>query len=517
MNTVDMTNLPPSTYRPMLISWGIETCAKSTPHKAAIIEGDIQTTYGELASNLYRVANAAIGMGLGRGDRAAIVAANDRRYFEIVCGIARAGAATATLNPRQTVPELRQVFEDCEPRIIFASRDTEDAVRQASDGLNAPIFVLGESYEKWRDAGADQMPDVYVNEWDTFAIPYTSGTTGTPKGVELSHRSRSVLGVIFASLYGCFHADDRFLVTTPLFHGGGFAFPIAVLNAGGTADLLPKYAPDLLVEKLGEGLATGTFVVPTQLRSMAALPSYLIDKARRNKLRSIICNAAPLSEAVKYEGLELFGDGLLHETYASTEAGIVTNLFPSEMRTTVNSVGRAVAGVSVEILDEDGTPVAPGEVGEIYASGPTLFNGYLNKSEETARGYRRSHFSAGDLARMDEDGFIYVIGRKKDMIITGGVNVYPGEVEKVLQTHPAIVETAIIGLPHAHWGEIVCACVVTEGAMSEDDVLAYSKSHLAPHKQPKIVRFVDQVPKNVTGKVLKKDLRERFAAEGPDG
>lgn len=507
----------PDTYRPMLISWGIEACARSVPRKAAIIEGDIETSYGELASNLYKVANAATEAGLSRGDRAAIVTGNDRRYFEIVCGIARTGAATATLNPRQTVQELRQVFEDCGPRIIFASRDTEDAVREAAEGLEAPILILGGSYEQWRDRASDRVPEARVDEWDTFAIPYTSGTTGTPKGVALSHRSRSVLGVIFATLYGCFRADDRFLVTTPLFHGGGFAFPIAVLNAGGTADLMPRYAPDMLAERLGEGTATGTFVVPTQLRSLAALPPKLIDTARNNKLRSIICNAAPLSEAIKYEALEVFGDGLLHETYASTEAGIVTNLFPDEMRTTVNSVGRAVAGVSVEILDEDGVPVAPGEVGEIYASGPTLFNGYFGKPDETMRGLRRAHFSAGDLARMDEDGFIYVIGRKKDMIISGGVNVYPGEVEKVLQTHPAIVETAVIGLPHEHWGETVCACIVTDGAVSEDEIFAYSQARLAPHKQPKIIRFIEQVPKNVTGKVLKKDLRERFSAEMAHG
>ena len=318
--------------------------------------------------------------------------------------------------------------------------------------------------------------------------------------------------MLMASMYGCFSKNDRFLVTTPLFHGGGFAFPMAALFLGGQVELMPRYQPDLLLQRMSAPENTGTFVVPTQLHSLFTLPEALLDQHRQHSLRTIICNAAPLPETTKYQTLDYFGEGVLHETYGSTEVGIATNLQPEDMRRKQNCVGKAIPGQVIKLLNDAGGEVTTGEVGDLYSDGPTLFNGYLNRPEETAECFRGSFFCAGDQARMDEEGYIYIVGRKKDMIISGGVNIYPRDIEDVLVQHPAIAEAAVIGIADEHWGEAVCAFVVrADNSLDDNTIIDYCRDHLAPQKVPKSVRFIDAIPKNITGKVLKKDLREQLS------
>jgi long-chain acyl-CoA synthetase len=312
-----------------------------------------------------------------------------------------------------------------------------------------------------------------------------------------------------ASVYRCFSPKDRFLVTTPLFHGGGFAFPMGTLFLGGTVDLMPPFAPDLLAAELATGRATGTFVVPTQLNALLGLG---LNEIRGHRLRAAICNAAPLAEETKLRTLDLLGEGILHETYGSTEGGVITNLAPADMRLKAHCVGPPIAGQSVRLLDDAGNQVARGEVGELFSNGPTLFNGYFNKPDETAAGFRDGWFSAGDLAQMDEDGYYYIVDRRKDMILSGGVNIYPREIEEVLYGLDGIREAAVVGQPDAHWGEAVCAFVVPEpGAVLDGAaVIGRCRAELAGHKVPKAVHIIDAIPRNAAGKVLKKDLRARL-------
>ena len=493
---------PPDPYRPMTVADGLLSHAAAAPKRPALRWEGGALTYGALAERVSRVAQASAGA-VGPGARAAIVAPNVPEYFEVVLGVSLAGGAVATLNPRQTPSELRAVLEDSAPRLIVADAGSEALVREAAEGSGAAIRIVGRDYGAWRDAARPIRPAVPVDERETFAIPYTSGTTGAPKGVMLSHRSRVVSALIYASVYGCFARDDRFLVTTPLHHGGGFAFPLATLTTGG--EVVLSSGPKALRAELVH--VTGSFVVPTQLARLGTAP------VGAPGLRAVICNAAPLPEAVKLGALEALGEDVLHETYGSTEAGVVANLFPEEMRLKRACVGRPILGQMVRLLDGD-REAAPGAVGELFSNGPTLFNGYLNRPEETTEGFRDGMFSAGDLARRDEEGFLHIVGRRKDVIITGGVNVIPRDVEEALADHPAVADVAVAGLPDPEWGEAVCAFVVRAGPVDEAELLALARTALAPHKRPKQVRFVDEIPRSPAGKVLKRALREG-AMSGP--
>ncbi|MEL6236499.1 MAG: AMP-binding protein [Pseudomonadota bacterium] len=498
---------PPETYRPLDISSGLRANARRFPGKIAVTMGAARLSYGALVERMNRVSNAVSALGLGPGQNAAIMAGNSPEYFEIVAGVSATGAAIATVNPRQTPDELGAIAQDCAARIIFTDAAFEDAVRAADLPQGAQVVVIGPAYEAWIARAAATPPETTPPEWATFAIPYTSGTTGRPKGVCLSHRSRVISFFTFASVYGCFGEADRFLVTTPLFHGGGFAFPMAALFLGGAVDLMPHYAPDLLLDAMASGAHSGSFVVPTQFHGMFDLGEAALARLSGHRFRSVVCNAAPLPEDTKLAALTWLGEGVLHETYGSTEAGVVTNLYPAEMRAKQNCAGRPIAGQSVRLLGEDGAEVAPGEVGELFSNGPTLFNGYWNRPEETAASFRDGWFSAGDLARADDEGFLHIVDRKKDMILSGGVNIYPRDIEEVLFAHDAVAEAAVVGIPDPRWGEAVCAFVRAAGPQDPEALIGWCRDRLAPHKVPKSVRFVDAIPRNAAGKVLKKDLR----------
>lgn len=496
----------PDTFRNLDIGSGVRANAARFPGKIAVRQGDRTLSYTVLAERMNRVANGARAAGLGSGANAAILSANLPEYFEVVAGVSSTGAAVATVNPRQTEAEIAAILSDCEARLVFADSASEELARAATD---APVLVFGADYEAWLLKASAADPGLPPEEWETFSIPYTSGTTGTPKGVCLPHRSRVISFFVFASVYGCFGVDDRFLVTTPLFHGGGFAFPMATLFLGGEVELLPYYAPDLLAATMAEGRHSGTFVVPTQFHGMFDLPSADQDRLSSHRFRSIICNAAPLPEETKLRALDRFGEGVLHETYGSTEAGVVTNLYPHEMRLKQNCAGRPIAGQMVRLLGEDGAPVSPGEIGELFSNGPTLFNGYWNRPAATAESFRDGWFSAGDLARMDGEGYLHIVDRRKDMILSGGVNIYPRDIEEVLFTLPGIAEAAVVGVPDPRWGEAVCAFLRPEGTAPDPEVvLAACRARLAPYKVPKEVRYIHEIPRNVAGKVLKRVLRD---------
>ena len=504
-------NGPGPTYRPLDVASGVRANADRLPDKTAIRQGDRSLTYAELGARMNRLAQGVAAAGVTPGGTIALLSANRLEYFDVVAGASSMGAAVATINPKQTDSEINAILDDCDPKLVFADPASAEKVQAST---KAPVRIFGDAYENWLKQGSDHAPAPLPIEWETFAIPYTSGTTGQPKGVCLSHRSRVLSFFVFASIYGCFGPRDRFLVTTPLFHGGGFAFPMASLFLGGEVELMPAYAPDILLDRMASGENTGSFVVPTQLHGLFDLPDKHQARLAGHGFRSIICNAAPLPEETKHKALERFGDGVLHETYGSTEAGVVTNLYPEEMRQKQNCAGRPIAGQHVRLLGDDGMPVAPGEIGELFSNGPTLFNGYLNKPEETAGSFRDGWFSAGDLARADEEGFIHIMDRKKDMILSGGVNIYPRDIEEVLYTLPGIAEAAVVGVPDRRWGEAVCAFIRPIGTPPEESaILAACRAGLAPHKVPKALCFVEEIPRNAAGKVLKRTLRGRWEAE----
>ena len=437
-------------------------------------------------------------------------AANRLEYIEVVAGFSAMGAAVATINTRLAANELEAICRDCGPRVLVVDQACEELARSAAlEGIER-VLVIGGSYDEWLARATPEEPDETPEEWQPFAISYTSGTTGTAKGIVLSHRSRVLSCFGMAAEYGCYGPDDTHLAFAPLFHGGGFVFALAAVFFGGFCELLPRFDPEAVLQRLCDGRFTGTFMVPTHFHAILNLGEGVLAGYRNHGLTALVSNAAPLPQVTKEKIVAQFGEGVLHETYGSTEAGIVTNLRPPDQLRKKSCVGLPFVGNRIRLLDDEGKEAAPGEVGELFSTSPYLFNGYWNKPDETTATMRDGWVSAGDMARRDEEGYLYIVDRKKDMIISGGVNVYPREVGDALSRHPAVREVAVVGVPDEYWGERIKAFVVplANAQPSPEELIAYGKENLAGFKVPKEVDFIDALPRNPGGKVLKRVLRE---------
>ncbi|HKJ09885.1 MAG TPA: AMP-binding protein [Gammaproteobacteria bacterium] len=507
----------PNTFRPLTISGGIRAAAGRTPDKAALGMDGRQLRYRDLVDRIDRVSNAArAGLGLTRGERVALLAPNCPELVELVCGLSAVGIAAVMVNPRLTAPEIGYICADSGARAMLVHPALADLARAADLPGIERMIELGPDYEDWLAKAAATPPEVAVEEWDVFAMHYTAGTTGEPKGVLLPHRSRALTFFGMAVEYGCYSPADRALAIAPMFHGAGFAFAVAPVFFGGYCEILPRFDPERALELMADCAVTNTFMVPTHFQAVFALDEGVLNGHRTPALRTIVSNAAPLAQATKERIVGYFGEGILHETYGSTEAGIVCNLRPEDQLRKQQCVGLPFPCTEVRLLGDDGLDVAPGEVGELYSRSPYLFNGYWGRPEATAAALREGWLTVGDLARRDEEGYLYIVDRKKDMIISGGVNVYPREIEEWLLRHSAVAEAAVIGVPDEYWGEAVQACVVRRpGAkVTAGQLMAHCEGHLARYKLPRAIAFVDALPRNAAGKVLKRQMRDAFNGRG---
>jgi long-chain acyl-CoA synthetase len=502
---------PPKTYRPLLLSGGLHASAERSPRKAALICQDLTRSYAELADRVRRVCGGALALGLQRGDRVAVFAPNCIEYPELVCGLSDAGGIVATVNGRATTRELEDLLRDCGARLLVVHPSLAAVASAARVPSLERTLVLGAEYEAWLAAATPSLPLESIAETDPFTLVYSSGTTGKPKGIVISHRSRTLTFHAMAMEYGCYGPDDLQLGLAPMAHGAGFAFIMASLYFGGTVEVLPRFDPQRVVEKLAREPFTGVFMVPTHFQSIFGLERAVLDahRGQARALRTIMSNAAALPQAVKEKIVAYWGEGLLHETYGSTEAGIVTNLRPADQLRRRQSVGPAFALNQVRLLDAQGREVPRGEVGELHSRSPYLFNGYWNKPDETAASLKDGWVTAGDLARQDDDGCYYIVDRKKDMVVTGGFNVYPREIEEVLHEHPAVGEAAVIGRPDDYFGEALRAYIVfrSGATASAAELETHCRAVLAGYKVPKEFLTIDALPRNTGGKVLKTALR----------
>jgi long-chain acyl-CoA synthetase len=391
--------------------------------------------------------------------------------------------------------------------------ENADRMRDSRFASVSRIIEIGPELETWlADASPIKTPPC-VPEETPFTIPYTSGTTGRPKGVLVSHRSRILNFYGMAAEYGCYSPDDRFLAIAPLCHGAGLAFAAAAIYFGGHTQLMNGFDPEAVLRSLTNDKLTGVFMVPTHFHGIFDLPETVLAQHRGAGLRAIISNAAPLPQPTKERIISHFGDGLLHETYGSTEAAIVTNLRPVDQLRKQSCVGLPFNSTLVSIRNESGEECPPGEAGELFSRSPFLFNGYWNNPEETANALQAGWVTAGDVACRDDEGYIFIVDRKKDMVISGGINIYPREVENVLSQVPAIVEAGVIGVPDERWGERLKAFVVLEPGTEFDqqEATAFCESQLAKFKVPREFEVIDRLPRNISGKLVKADLRKRGA------
>jgi long-chain acyl-CoA synthetase len=357
-------------------------------------------------------------------------------------------------------------------------------------------------------AGSGRCP-VTVTEKDIFSVPYTSGATGRPKGVMLAHRGRVLSAFVMAVEQQCYGPDDRAVATTPMFHGAGFLMALVPIFFGGSVEILPRFDIARLLGAISANQATSAYMVPTHLAAMLEMGRE-VERFDLRSLKAVISGTAPLAQAMKARIIEVMGEGKLYERYGTTETSIATALRPVDQLRKQACVGQALPLTHLRLLDEAGNDVPPGEVGELAVSSPYLFSGYLNLPEATAKAMRGDWVVTGDLARFDDEGYVYLVDRKNDMIISGGENVYPREVEEVLLAHPAVAECGVVGLPHAYWGEQVTAFVAMRAGMSAsaEDLMAACREKLSRYKVPKEIRFVPKLPRNTMGKVLRRALRE---------
>ena len=494
----------------MTMGEGIRAAMQRAPEKIAVSHGDQRLSYAALMGRIDQVTAAAIAdPALRPGRNAAIVAQSCIEYLEITAGVPEAGVPVATVNARYTTGEIESVCDDVEARVVFTDAASAPLVRAGTFRTVERIIEIGPEYETWLGAGDASTPRPLVNEWDVWTIPYTSGTTGKPKGVLLSQRSRTLLAFAAAAEYGCFAPEDCFLAMTPMNYGGGLAFPMAALLMGGSVELMDRFDAVGVLDKLKFGGITGLFMVPTHFHEIFALDKSVLDRYRRPPIKAIIANAAPLPQAMKEKIVPYFGETVLFEVYSSTEAGLVSNLRPADQLRKQSCVGLPQPHTRVKILNEEGLECGPDEVGELFSISPYLFNGYWNRPEETARAFRDGWVSVGDLARRDEEGYLYIVDRKKDMVISGGENIYPREIEEVLLHHPAIAEVAVVGVPDDKWGERLSAFVVLRSGASLqlDEMMAFATDHIARYKIPKALCILDALPRNANGKILKTELR----------
>ncbi|WP_181782368.1 long-chain-fatty-acid--CoA ligase [Pseudonocardia pini] len=487
------------------------------PEAEALRFGEVRHTWAELDERVRRLAAALRAEGVERGDRVAVLDLNHPSCLELTLACARIGAANVVVNFRLAPPEIVYVVNDAGARLLLVGPEFAAAAAGLADRVPTLRRTIGtDEYEAWLAAHEPEQGPAQVDPADCFVQLYTSGTTGFPKGVMITHAAMLALAHNAAQSFQV-DADAVVQVAMPLFHVGGTSYAMLAIANGAHTVLLRMPDPAAVVAQLEEERVTHTFLVPALLGAMTQVPG--VAERDFSAIHTLSYGASPMPLPVMRACLPLF-PGRMHQVYGMTEAsGAVTALPPEdhenpEVAHRLVSAGVPLHGCAIEVRDPaTGEPVPTGEPGEIWVFTDQLMAGYWQQPEATAAavtpdGWLRS----GDGGHLDADGYVYVTDRIKDMIVSGGENVYPAEVERVLAEFPGIADVAVIGVPDERWGEVPRAVVVAPDGVDEAAVLAYCREHLAAFKCPKGLDVVDELPRNPTGKILKKDLRAPYWA-----
>jgi len=498
------------------------------PTKTGIKDLNKAYTFREWNERSCRLANALSGLGLKKGDRFAVLAYNCVEWMEIYTAAAKGGFICVPIMFRLSAPEMEYVVNHCEAKVFMAQAEWVEQVnamkknmptvsRYISFAVDKPSFDGYLSYEELMSTASPEEPAVEKEADDIWVIMYTGGTTGAPKGVMKSHAS--LFAQYFISIFDHkFEFDDVNLLVMPCCHVNSLFYSYVATWVGGTVmcyNMVSFNAEDLL-KTFSDHKVTFTSLVPTHYIMMLALPDEVKKKYDLSSVRKLLISSAPARRDTKLGILEMFKNSELYEAYGSTEAGIVTVLKPDEQLKKLGSCGREVIGSDVvRFYDEEGNLLTErGKVGELYSRSPMLLEGYWKEPEKTAASLKDGYFSAGDMGMRDEEGYIYLVDRKANMIISGGENVFPSEVENVVGGHPKVKDVAVIGVPHEKWGEQVTAVVVLhEGqTATPEEISGFCKGKIAGYKVPKTVIFIadDQMPRTGAGKILHRVLREKY-------
>ena len=509
----------------MNITQGLRRALQINPQGVAILENDHKLSWAELGERVSRFAAALRERGVAKGDRVAVLMLNSSRYLELYMAIGWAGAVIVPLNIRWSVAENRHALEDCGAHLLIVDGTFMEAGKTLASSIpglalvyagesEAPAEVAG--YESWLSASAP-ITDAMAGREELAGIFYTGGTTGRSKGVMLSHGNLTSSALLFLA-EGCFPRDAVYLHAAPMFHlANGAAMYCMLLNAGTNA-IIKAFSPDAVAQAIERFHVSHTLLVPTMIQMLVDHP--VIAERDFSSLRGIVYGASPISEALLDRAMARLPGVRFRQAYGMTELSPLATLLSPEDHVGAGrakgrhrSAGRIVVGLEAKIVDADDHPVSRGTVGEIAIRGDVVMMGYWNRPEETAKAVIDGWMHTGDGGYMDEDGFIYVVDRMKDMIITGGENVYSIEVENVLAQHQAVLQCAVIGIPDPQWGEAVHAIVVVKPGtkLEPADLINFCRERVGGYKCPRSVDVrTDPLPMSGAGKILKRELRRPF-------
>lgn len=475
--------------------------------RIAVRQDDSVLTYAQMNDASARVAAVLRAKGVQVGDRVALVMPNVTHFPVAYYGILRAGGIVVPMNPLLKAREIAFTLRDCGARIVVTFPIFADEVTTAAAQVGAECLVAdGEMFDALVQAAEPMRQVVERAGDDTAVILYTSGTTGTPKGAELTHHNLKTNAVTMAETLLHVGPNDVLFGGLPLFHAFGQTCALnTAIAAGVTLTLLPRFEPARALEIMHRDGVTVFLGVPTMYTAL--LHTGIPDGHDLSRLRIAVSGGASLPVEVLHAFENKF-DVTVLEGYGLSETSPVAAFNPPDRPRKAGSIGVPISGVELKLVSGDGIAVGPGEVGEIAIRGENVMKGYWNRPDATAETIRDGWFHSGDLARVDEDGYYFIVDRKKDLIIRSGYNVYPREIEEVLYRHPAVAEAAVVGVPHEIHGEEVAAVVILQdGArVTADEVRDYVKQRVAAYKYPRIVTFTDALPKGATGKILKREI-----------
>ncbi len=488
--------------------------------KVAVAFEGRDLTYAELDRRSDQVAAMLQELGVKPGDRVAWLGRPSEAWYEIFFGTAKARACFAPINSRLAVPEIAFILKDSAANVFFVTPEFYDCAVTVAEHAGRPIQVVAVGgghpvfgdYAAMRDAAGTPTLTAPQADDDVLQL-YTSGTTGLPKGVRLSNANYSAFLALRSQVEGFdYGPDDTVLILMPMFHVAGTNISFSGLASGGRIVLQAEFAPPKVLEAIAAERVAHAFLAPVMINALLQTPG--VEATDFASLKTISYGASPISEAVLAKATQTFGCGFI-QFYGMTETtGAGTTLAPGEHRgQLMRSCGRSWATLETRIADENGNEVAVGEIGEIEIRGPIVMAGYWNRPEATAETIRPDGWlRTGDAGFMDADGFFFVHDRVKDMIVSGGENVYPAEVENAILGCPGVADAAVIGVPDERWGEAVKAIVVRGAGQDPNpaDIIAYARERIAAYKAPKSVDFIDALPRNPSGKVLRRELRKPY-------
>lgn len=498
--------------------------AAAHPDKEALVEygdrGVRRLTWGELDATINRIAQALSARGVSGGGRVALMLANGIEYLIAQQALARLGATAVQIGYRLKPAEIAYILGNAEPVCTIVHAEYLPAMREARAAAKAKgaIVVIGGNgslsadevdWDRAMASAEPTMPEKTKGGDGGGVIVYTSGTTGKPKGAKRAWKKTGFESVADMIVQVGIHADDRHLVVCPLYHSAAPAFVAIMMSLGATIVLMNHFDPEKSLEVIEKEKITCSLMVPTMLIRTSNLPDETIKKYDTSSLRWVMSGAAPLSTEAARRWMAAFGPKLWN-FYGATETGLVTLAGPHDHVSRPGTIGKRLRGNQIKLLADDGHEVPDGQIGELYARNSTMISGYHNNDEATNDAQKEGFFSVGDMGRIDADGYYFLESRKHDMVISGGVNIYPREIEDHLNTHPAVLEAAVIGVPDPEWGETLRAFIVlrANGAVGEQELIDFCRTGLADYKRPRKVTFLVELPRNPTGKILKRELRD---------